>query len=674
MVVKILTKKCVSQNVLKQIINDTDDGITFLDLRTCLLNEGITGNVVSLDCVELRSVRKPVIIQMKLNAALHYVVVARSIRGKFEILDPLLGRYWMDEKKLSNEWNGYALLVENEVQKERIKTSFIKEDYRKLIGEIFKRAKGKIICFWLLSGVVYFLSIYLAGYYSAIFDFIIPAGSIEIIMPVCIIYLLIALLHAVLCIVNVAISAGVNEGIDGILSKESIGAIVRGGRDNNEKFRENDLLRMVADTKKIRNMLAYLILTFPISIATVIITEIIIAKHGRVLAVIALMPIIVHSIFVLLIDNSLETATYKSIITELDYQSRVKEVIEDAEEIVNIGAEDFYLDDCMMRLKKVATCNRRVAITTQLCTSVQNAVLTLYTISILGVGALMIIRGVMNEGLILVLNSFSMMLFEPFHATSNVLTLMKEGKFSAERYLEVTTKKNNIQSRNAGNLIIDEIEFRNVEFGFKPGEKILSEISFKVSSGMNIGIIGENGSGKTTLLKLIANYYKCGGKRFLNGKEYDGILDNQVTNNVIIIQRGKILTGTVYENMVMGRDFSMVEVRSTAKKLGIDQTFINFKDGYETMIGEGIRSLSKGQEQMIYIMRGAMSVKPVNLLDEATNYLDRDIKEQVMKYYCENGKINFYVSHDEEVIQKMDVVYMIEEGKIRTVRTVSKGI
>ncbi|WP_075691217.1 ABC transporter ATP-binding protein [Corynebacterium sphenisci] len=169
------------------------------------------------------------------------------------------------------------------------------------------------------------------------------------------------------------------------------------------------------------------------------------------------------------------------------------------------------------------------------------------------------------------------------------------------------------------------VEFRDVSFGYRPGEPILEGIDFRVAPGEVVGIIGPSGCGKTTALKLMARFMDVdGGSVRIAGhdvRDYDPeTLMGQLS---VVFQDVYLFEGTLRDNIAVGRpDAAEAEILAAAHAAGVDEIAARLDGGFDAPVGEGGRMLSGGERQRISIARALLKDAPIVLLDEATASLD----------------------------------------------------
>lgn len=214
-----------------------------------------------------------------------------------------------------------------------------------------------------------------------------------------------------------------------------------------------------------------------------------------------------------------------------------------------------------------------------------------------------------------------------------------------------------------------EIEFRNVSFGYKKDSPILTDISFIVSPGQKIAIVGGSGEGKTTLADLLSLYFiPSKGKILLDGTNIKE-LNLQFLRKIIayVPQEIILFNDTVKNNIRYGKpDASDEELKSAAKAAYASRFIENLPKKYEQLVGERGVKLSGGQKQRLAIARALIQDPKILVLDEATSSLDVESEKMVQEALGKliHGRTTFIIAHRLSTIQAADKILVLSAGRI----------
>jgi ATP-binding cassette subfamily B protein len=216
---------------------------------------------------------------------------------------------------------------------------------------------------------------------------------------------------------------------------------------------------------------------------------------------------------------------------------------------------------------------------------------------------------------------------------------------------------------------IESIEFRDVSFWYKEGERVLDSFSLRVRSGETIALVGETGGGKSTIVSLAARFYEPNqGEVLINGVDYRkrGLswLQSQLG---VVLQSPHLFSGTVADNIRYGRlDASDDEIIAAARTANAHEFISQLDKGYETAVGEGGTLLSTGQRQLVSLARAVLADPQIIILDEATSSVDT-LTERLIQRGIEElleGRIAFVIAHRLSTIRSADRILVIDGGRI----------
>ncbi len=220
---------------------------------------------------------------------------------------------------------------------------------------------------------------------------------------------------------------------------------------------------------------------------------------------------------------------------------------------------------------------------------------------------------------------------------------------------------------------VDSIEFKDISFAYPQSDKtVLNNISFKVSKGENIAIVGENGAGKTTLIKLLCGLYKTDkGEIIINSKSSSEFEKGEYFSLFSpVFQDYSFLPLTVAQNIAASLDFDKEKVISSLKSAGIYDKIKSLPNGINTKmikeINKDAEDFSGGEKQKLLLAKAVFKNAPVLILDEPTAALDPIAENELYLKYNEltKGKISFFISHRLSSTRFCDKIFFISDGKI----------
>ncbi len=218
-----------------------------------------------------------------------------------------------------------------------------------------------------------------------------------------------------------------------------------------------------------------------------------------------------------------------------------------------------------------------------------------------------------------------------------------------------------------------DIELRNVRFSYDGKTDVLHGVNLKIHDGERMALVGRSGAGKSTVIELISRFYDVQeGEVLIGGKnvkelDYDTILKNVA----IVFQKTFLTRDSVLENIRMGSNATLEEVRAAAKEAQIDDFIMSLPDGYDTKVGSFGSRFSGGEKQRIAIARAILKNAPILILDEATSASDPENQMEIDKAIqnlCK-GKTVIVVAHRLSALKMCNRVAVVENHTITSVGT-----
>ena len=213
----------------------------------------------------------------------------------------------------------------------------------------------------------------------------------------------------------------------------------------------------------------------------------------------------------------------------------------------------------------------------------------------------------------------------------------------------------------------ESLKYENVTFAYNKA-KVINNFTLTIRAGTTTALVGPSGSGKTTIGLLAGRFWDIEeGKITIDGTDIKDIPYESLMDNIsFVFQDTFMLHDTIYENIIMGKNYTREEVESAAKKAQIHDFIMSLPDRYETKIGEGGVKLSGGEKQRISIARAILKNTPIVILDEVTSYSDieNEAKIQSALKTLLKGKTALIIAHRLYTIKNADNIVFMKKGQI----------
>ncbi len=292
---------------------------------------------------------------------------------------------------------------------------------------------------------------------------------------------------------------------------------------------------------------------------------------------------------------------------------------------------------------------------------------------ILGYGGYLVYSGAFNGGQLFEFIGYFNSVIWPVMAVSELIEMTSRGKASVKRVSELLDARQDVFDKEGAidiEKVNGEIEFKNLSFTYPDGDvEVLKDVSFKINAGESVGIVGKTGSGKTTIVDLLLRVYNVpDGTVFVDGHDVNSVRIESLRNFMAYVPQDNFLFSDTIENNISfaSDDRKFERVVEYAKLSDIHDNVVDFKDGYDTVLGERGVTVSGGQKQRISIARALMKEAPVLILDDSVSAVDTKTEKAILSNLSKTreGKTTILIAHRISTIAEMDKIIYLEEGKV----------
>ena len=292
-------------------------------------------------------------------------------------------------------------------------------------------------------------------------------------------------------------------------------------------------------------------------------------------------------------------------------------------------------------------------------------------ILVIFIGGNQYIEGTLEIGVLAEFIIYVNMLTWPVATVGWVTSIVQQAEASQKRINDFLKEVPKITSGSLDQTIEKgTIEFKNVNFTYKETQiQAAKNISFKLNPGETLGIIGKTGSGKSTLLDLISRLYDVDeGEILIDGIPIQDYSLSGIRSEIGYVPQNPFLfSETIERNIRFGKqDASFEEIKAAAQSAAVAENIEQFKEGYETLLGERGVTLSGGQIQRISIARALIKDPKVLLFDDCLSAVDADTEEEILKNLKERlkEKTTLIVSHRISSVMDANSIVVIDQGAV----------
>ena len=295
---------------------------------------------------------------------------------------------------------------------------------------------------------------------------------------------------------------------------------------------------------------------------------------------------------------------------------------------------------------------------------------------ILGYGGYLVYQGRFNAGQLVEYIGYFEAIIWPIMAISMLIEKTSRGKASLNRITELLDAPIDVADRPGVQELQNpqgSVEFRHLTFRYPDGEyDVLQDISFTIHPGESVGIVGKTGAGKTALVDLLLRTYNVpDGTLFVDGKDVNTLSIHSVRAACAYVPQDNFLfSDTIAHNIGFGVDDASPEMIDHAASLAdVRDNIVDFKDGYETVLGERGVTVSGGQKQRISIARALLKDAPILILDDSVSAVDTRTEKIILDNLKSSraNKTTLLIAHRISTVERLDKIIFLDDGKIEAV-------
>ena len=284
--------------------------------------------------------------------------------------------------------------------------------------------------------------------------------------------------------------------------------------------------------------------------------------------------------------------------------------------------------------------------------------------------------GLDNKGTIIAFFFLMDLLFRPLRQIADKFNTLQMGMVAANRVFNVLDTNSHIadEGTQERELVMGDIEFKDVRFSYVKDEEVLHGISFQVKAGETVAIVGATGAGKSTIINLLNRFYEIdSGEILVDGVNVRDYTLRSLRSHIAIGLQDVFLFADTIANNISLRDSNVTtdNIEAAAKQIGVHEFISSLPGGYQYNVKERGTMLSSGQRQLIAFLRAYVSNPSILILDEATSSVDT-YSEQLIQQATDKiteGRTSIIIAHRLATIKKADKIIVMDGGEIIEVGT-----
>jgi len=298
--------------------------------------------------------------------------------------------------------------------------------------------------------------------------------------------------------------------------------------------------------------------------------------------------------------------------------------------------------------------------------------LSLQTMIVVVLGAVFAVRGEMLAGEYIAFFSYNIMLTWPIRLLGRLISGLSRSEIATDRIRYImNSEPEKDEGKKLRPEMTGDIVFNNVSFAYDESKEIVKDVSFRIKGGTTVGILGGTGSGKSTLMHLLNRLYelpKENGSITISGVDIKDIEVGYLRENVgMVLQEPYLFSRTLAENIALGGTNAEIDdIKEAAGTASLLETIENFKEGFETTVGERGVTLSGGQKQRTAIARMLIGKSPIMVFDDSLSAVDAETDAKIRKGLMEKGKNStvIIISHRITTLMAADNILVLDKGRL----------
>ncbi len=372
------------------------------------------------------------------------------------------------------------------------------------------------------------------------------------------------------------------------------------------------------------------------------------------------------------LQKRIKSVMDKTVVADAAIITEYNEVFAGNKTITSYNLQDHETNKFSWILKNIFNLRIKMVQKTQWLSPMMHVIVSVGIAAAIGYGSHLIMTNQITAGNFVSFITALILLYTPVKNIGNNLNAVQFSFFAIEQIFNLLDATPTIKDKEKPITMPKEhnqIQFEDVCFEYVENVPVLNNISLSVQKGETIALVGNSGGGKSTIVSLIPRFYdiKSGSIKIDGIDIRDYSLKSLRQNIAVVFQDNFLFSGTIRENILLGKENATEEEIQNALKMAyLDEFVATLKDGLDTQIGERGILLSGGQKQRVAIARAFIKDAPIVILDEATSALDNK-SEAIVQKAIDNlmkDKTVFVIAHRLSTIQNASRIAVINEGHL----------
>lgn len=440
-----------------------------------------------------------------------------------------------------------------------------------------------------------------------------------------------------------------------------------------EARRVGDTVARVRELEHIRQFLTSHSVTVVLDVVFTVVFLAVMWLYSPILTLVVMGSLPLYALLSVVITPALRVRLHEKFNRGADNQSFLVEAISGIQTVKALAVEPPLLRKWEEQLAGYVRASFRVTSLITVAGQSATFIQKVTTVTVLWLGAYRVIEGDLTIGQLIAFTMISAQVTGPLLRLVNLWQEFQQVGISVQRLgdiLNTQPEPSYNPNRTTLSQVHGHVVFEDVSFRYRPdGPEVLRKVSFTVTTGQVIGLVGRSGSGKSTIAKLIQRLYVPErGRILVDGVDLAQVDPAWLRQQVgVVLQENFLFNSSVRDNIALtDPGLAMEQVIQAAKLAGAHEFILELPEGYDTMVGEQGCSLSGGQRQRIAIARALVANPRILIFDEATSALDYESEAIIQQNmaHISKGRTVIIIAHRLSTVRPAHQIFVVEKGEI----------
>ncbi len=440
-----------------------------------------------------------------------------------------------------------------------------------------------------------------------------------------------------------------------------------------EARRVGDTVARIRELEHIRQFLTSHSVTVVLDVVFTVVFLAVMWFYSPILTVVVMASLPLYALLSICITPAIRARLHEKFNRGADNQSFLVETISGIQTVKALAVEPPLLRKWEEQLAGYVRASFRATSLMTVAGQTGTFIQKVTTVAVLWMGAYRVIEGDLTIGQLIAFNMLSAQVTGPLLRLVSLWQEFQQVGISVQRLGDVlNTQPEPSYNPNRTTLpqVNGHVVFEDVTFRYRPdGTEVLRKVSFSVTPGQVIGLVGRSGSGKSTIAKLLQRLYVPErGRILVDGVDLAQVDPAWLRRQVgVVLQENFLFNCSVRDNIALtDPGLAMEHVIRASKLAGAHEFILELPEGYDTMVGEHGCSLSGGQRQRVAIARALVANPRILIFDEATSALDYESEAIIQQNMAQisQGRTVFIIAHRLSTVRPAHRIYVVDKGEI----------